>query len=441
MSIPTYVINLKSRTDRKAHILKEFEGRDEFNVNIVEAHEHQVGAVGLWNSIIHIIRDLAKPDDNYVLICEDDHVFTENYSEKKLFEYIESARSMKADVLLGGVSWFEDGVQVSDEFFRMKNFSGTQFLIIFRKFFATLLDVSFSNHDCADYKMISLSSRIYFLYPFISIQKEFGYSDATAKNNGTGRVESLFWHSSKSARVLTNVRNAFKGCLLDIDTLLIDEGKYENFVLPVYVINLPERMERRKHIMKQFEGRSEFDVRLIDAMKRPVGALGLWESIRKVILLATERNEDVIIICEDDHEFTSDYSKEVLFKTIVQAHLQGCEYMSGGSGKFDVAVPLDNNRLWTNHCLSTQFIILYRRFFNKILEAPFDENVIGDIKLSGLTKDKMLLYPPVSTQRDFGYSDVTSLHNHHKGIVQNMFRKTFERLDGIMKMHFDYHQI
>lgn len=37
MIIPTYIINLKSRTERKENVIKEFEGKKEFNITIVEA--------------------------------------------------------------------------------------------------------------------------------------------------------------------------------------------------------------------------------------------------------------------------------------------------------------------------------------------------------------------------------------------------------------------
>ena len=41
--IPTYVINLKKRPDRKEHILNEFIDKPEFEVKVVEAIEHTNG--------------------------------------------------------------------------------------------------------------------------------------------------------------------------------------------------------------------------------------------------------------------------------------------------------------------------------------------------------------------------------------------------------------
>ena len=50
-AIPTYVINLKDRIDRKVHIVEEFRGRSEFSVSIMDAFKHNNGAVGLWLTI------------------------------------------------------------------------------------------------------------------------------------------------------------------------------------------------------------------------------------------------------------------------------------------------------------------------------------------------------------------------------------------------------
>ena len=79
--IPTYVINMKERLDRKKHIIGEFKGRDEFDVTYMDACTHKIGAVGLWNSIVRIIRLALENEDDVVVICEDDHYFTEDYSK------------------------------------------------------------------------------------------------------------------------------------------------------------------------------------------------------------------------------------------------------------------------------------------------------------------------------------------------------------------------
>ncbi|MDN3548778.1 hypothetical protein [Mucilaginibacter aquaedulcis] len=434
--IDTYIINLRSRIERKEHILNEFKTREEFAVNIVEACEHKIGAVGLWNSIKKIIREAERKELEYVLICEDDHLFTSDYSKDILFERIAYSIDKNADILSGGVSWFEDALYIADGIFWVRKFSGAQFTIIFKKFYRIILEATFEDTDAADYKMGTLTNNKFFIYPFISVQQEFGYSDVTDKNNEPGHVVDLFKRSSASALVVKSIRERSKKSMVDMPY----NDTFENITIPTYIINLPESRDRRRHIEQQFEGRSEFDVKIIAAVKHEIGAVGLWLSIRNVIEMAVENDDDVIIICEDDHEFTMDYTKNALLQNIITAHKQRIDYLSGGAGNFGLAIPVTTNSYWVNPCFSTQFIVVYKSLFQKILNHPFDENVRADILLSNITFNKLILYPYISTQKDFGHSYVTPIHNSSRDFVKNMFTNAANRLEAIKTAYLNYDQ-
>lgn len=429
-TIPAYIINLKHRTDRKEYISQEFANRTEFNVQIIEACQHEIGPIGLWNSIKKIITIAQNKNEEFIIIAEDDHQFTADYSKEKLFNAIEDAKKLNADVLSGGVSWFTGTIQCTRNIYWMEMFSGTQFLIIFRNFFDLILNADFNADDDADYKICSLTNRRFFICPFISVQKDFGYSDATAKNNVEGRVEALFQYSSNGIQLLKDVVEYYNNTHALIKKE-IDDYNLETLKIPAYVINLPERTERRKHIEEQFKGKNEFDVTFVQACRHEIGALGLWLSIRKVIETAIANDDDVIIICEDDHEFTEHYSKEILLKNIIEAHYQNVDYLSGGSGKFGVALPISKNRVWTNYLFSTQFIVIFNKFFKTILDEPFDDSVIGDMKLSDMTVNKMVFCPFISQQKDFGYSDATPMHNEIPTMLSSMFRESTRRINLI----------
>lgn len=203
------------------------------------------------------------------------------------------------------------------------------------------------------------------------------------------------------------------------------------FYLPVYIINLKERIERRKHIEKQFKDKLEFKINFVDAIKHPIGAVGLWQSIVKIIRIATKHDDDIIIICEDDHIFTPMYSKEYLFANIISANKQKSELISGGIGGFGTAVPVDSNRYWVDWFWCTQFIVIFKPLFQKILDYDFKDNDTADGVLSTIAKDKMTMYPFISTQKDFGYSDVTRANNEISGTIINHFRQTDYRLNVI----------
>lgn len=434
--IPAFAINLKKRTDRYNHIRQEFEGKDEFNLTVIEAIEDKEGAAGLWKSIIYILQNHVEEDDEYILICEDDHQFTEAYSAKTFRENIANAKALNADVLLGGISFFSSAIFVSEDLFWIQMFMATQFMVIYKKFVPVLLSIRFKEGMiyAADYNITTASNRKFVTYPFISTQVEFGYSDVTKGNDEEGFITSHFSRANETFQIfrkislqnyLSQQRLTDRNDCIDLNTLSI----------PTYIINLPERTDRRKHILKQFAGKEEFDVTVVEACQHTNGALGLWLSIRKIIELAVLNGDDVIIISEDDHMFTKDYTKEYLLKNILEAHEQGADMLSGGPSAVGHVLPITENRYWVSSCLAAQFIVLFKKFFTQILEEPYGEGIVADIQLSEIAANKMILYPLVSYQMDFGYSDVTQEHNENPGVVQQIFYYTEQRLEKIREAY------
>lgn len=213
---------------------------------------------------------------------------------------------------------------------------------------------------------------------------------------------------------------------------------YENIIIPVYVINLLERKDRLSHIQQQFKGKNEFDVTIVEACKHSIGAVGLWESILKIIKIGIANEDDVIIICEDDHEFTKEYSKEYLLENIIEAANQGVEILAGGIANFSHAVPVSKSRLWINSFWCTQFIIIYKSLFVKILKEPFLESDTADGKLSEITSHKMTLFPFISRQKNFGYSDVTRINQQQEDFLTNGFAESEKRLEKILSVKSRY---
>lgn len=185
-------INLENRPERKKHILTEFSGRDEFKLQIITAIKHDIGSIGLWQSLQSVVRRMQENDIDFFIFCEDDHTFTKSYSLKLLHECIKNATYLNADILLGGISWVETAVQVSDHLFWINKYTGNQFMVIFKKFYPSILEINDLQKTSADYKISEISDNKFVIFPFISIQKEFGYSDATVDNNYNGRVDFLF---------------------------------------------------------------------------------------------------------------------------------------------------------------------------------------------------------------------------------------------------------
>ena len=210
---------------------------------------------------------------------------------------------------------------------------------------------------------------------------------------------------------------------------------YSEIAIPTYIINLKKRTDRLAYVLQQFDGKKEFDIHIVEAYTHTIGAVGLWKSIVHIINEAKKSDDDVIIICEDDHTFTEYYNRDLFIQHIIEAAGQGVEILSGGIGGFGNAVPITQNRFWIDSFWCTQFIILYRPVFDKILSFNFSDTDTADGVLSELTSHKMVIYPFISVQHDFGYSDVTHGNNEVKGKIEKHFEDSNKKMEIYYKAY------
>lgn len=436
-AIPTYIINRKEDTNKLQHIRHQFSDKPEFNLAIINpVVEHDTSATSLLNTIKHIILDKTNDSGDFIVICTDEHQFTEAYNKETLLDYIAKADKLNADILLCGISWYMTALGVSENLFLVDKFSGLNFFIIYPRFFKRVLEAEFNASDVAAYKISELAYNKLVMYPFISIGEEPELARESFKNNVNGYPEESFEKAAAQIAILIKVKEFYQS--LPKIAIDITDDLYRQLVIPVYIINLPERTERLMHIKKQFDEKSEFDTIIVEACKHKIGAVGLWNSIVKVINMAIENDDDVIIICEDDHQFTDDYSKEFLLRNILEAHNQGADVLSCGAGDFGQVVPLTEERYWINPLIGTQFIVVYKKLFKKLLKYKFHTRDTADGVISELSSNIMLLCPSVSIQRDFGYSDITREHNEQQGLVSVMFNKTANRLQSVKAAYINY---
>lgn len=389
-AIPTYIINLKKRIDRKEHIVVQFTNRAEFNVTVIDAIEHTCGAIGLWMTIRSIAEKAIEDEQEYVIICEDDHQFTEAYSNELFYACILEANKKEADLLSGGVSWANGVLPVAPNLYWMEKFSGLQFTVIFKRCFRRILDADFSELDAADYKLSSIAGNMYFIHPFLSVQREFGYSDVTIKNNLEGRVDELFRRSSESVRLLDHVKRHYETLLCSADHDIT-----EDFSISTYLIG----QSKNGFIYEEFLDRHEFDVNIISGDISD--DIGRWKCIRGAVEKSIATDDDVIIICDADHLFTGIYTKSFLVQNIMEAHVCGADVLYGGVTGFSHAIPVTRSLYWINPAFSTQFIVIYRRMFDKILQEELADNMKVDACISELSSNKLVIFPFISQSASF----------------------------------------
>lgn len=204
--IKIYSSNLIERTDRRDSIINQFSEKTGFELNIVPAITHKIGRIGLWRTFMKILRTEEAVCSPFFVFCEDDHIFTKSYNYKYLVDSISQADALGADVLLGGVSWMKHPIQISDHIFWLEAFNGMQFTVVFQRFYKQLIAADRECTSSLDFKISDLSDNIMVMYPFISIQKEFGYSDVTKGNEKDGYIKSLFNGTSQKLDMLSKIR-------------------------------------------------------------------------------------------------------------------------------------------------------------------------------------------------------------------------------------------
>ena len=211
MKLKVYIPNLPQRTERRASITEQFDGKDLFDINLVCPVPDKTASNSLWRTFCQIVQKEKESGSEFFIFCEDDHIFTDAYSDAFLLDRIREADEIDADLLLGGVSWMRDSLQVREHLFWMERFTGMQFTVVFKRFYDKILAIEYDENKkyVTDSFLSILSDSIFVMHPYISVQKEFGYSDVTEKNNKEGYVQSLFERTDKTLSILKKVRNHY----------------------------------------------------------------------------------------------------------------------------------------------------------------------------------------------------------------------------------------
>ena len=137
-----YIINLKHRTDRLEHILKELEkvNIDKGKVQIIEAiYEPKFGALGCSKSHVLTVKKFISSNYKNCLILEDDFTFTKEkeYIDKKL-NYIMD--NLEWDVILLAGNILEVKEDTNNNIAKIIKVQTTSGYILNKNFASTLLN-------------------------------------------------------------------------------------------------------------------------------------------------------------------------------------------------------------------------------------------------------------------------------------------------------------
>lgn len=374
--IPVFAINLPSRTDRKHHILSQYADKDEFNLFLVEGEsKFKTGSFNLWLTIRNIVKRAKRSDYDYFILCEDDHLFTSAYSFDLLQECIHNLQSFKPDLLLGGIIGFQTALKIGKNLYWIDRFAGLQFTIIFKRFYDCILNASFSYmQDAADYKLASLTSNKFVISPFISIQKEFGYSDVTQPNSIQGTVKKLFTNCERFFRLVNQIQ-----------TFYIENG-----------YTLPDKRTCRlgvwggKELANLLKEQADFPI-IHEFSGENIGIT--VRDLKKIVRKAQSNDSDAILIqMQPSLHLPLRRTGHYICESFLEGLGRGAELIVSHTEIINITIPISNRFVWIDSFKNAAFILIYKNIFFDIEALPdLDEPVENSLSVNFV--NKLALYP------------------------------------------------
>jgi hypothetical protein len=207
----------------------------------------------------------------------------------------------------------------------------------------------------------------------------------------------------------------------------------------VFAPNLPHREDRKCNLLEQFYGKNEYNLKIVTPEKNEIASVSFWLTLVQIVQENVRKNSEYFIFCEDDILFTADYDFKQL-KDIIELGLAiEADIILGAVSWFQTGLQLKNNLFWVEFFNGTQFSIIYRPLYQKILNCSFNNQDSADLKISELCDNKFVIHPFIAIQRDFGYSDVT-ITNNEAGKQDRLFSATSEMISILKRVDQFYSQ-
>jgi len=127
------------------------------------------------DSLNDVIKQIIKDnfEEDYIILSEDDVVFTEEFSVEKLNYFINKSIELNLGVLSSG-SWYSHGEELTevDNLLFAKAFRGSQLIVLFKSSYDILLKSWNGNYFEDTISCIQPKLKIGLTYPFLTIQEK-----------------------------------------------------------------------------------------------------------------------------------------------------------------------------------------------------------------------------------------------------------------------------
>lgn len=143
----------------------------------------------------------------------------------------------------------------------------------------------------------------------------------------------------------------------------------------------------RKNCQKYFSKKKEFRISWIQfSTQSKINQ----KNLNSILTRSIQDEDEVIIMCLDNYRFKANYSKYNLFKYILMAHFYQADILFVGGSKIDYMCKVQEELYWVNNIKGSNFIVLYRKFFYKILDIDLISLINFPEIISNLSQDKLI---------------------------------------------------
>jgi len=155
-----------------------------------------------------------------------------------------------------------------------------------------------------------------------------------------------------------------------------------------YYINTFCFYNNRNKYQEYFSKKKEFRIHWIKSTS-PSPNIN-QKNLNSILTRSIQEEDDVIIICFDNYRFKRNYSKYSLFKYILIAKFYQADILFGNGSEMDYMCKIQDELYWVNNIKKSNFIVLYRKFFNKILDINLLNSKSFPETISALSHDKLM---------------------------------------------------
>ena len=165
--IPTYIINLKERTDRKQHIITELTKIPQLSYTIVKAIQDSTRTCFASHlKCIQLAKDNKLP---FILILEDDCIFTSDCIDI-LNTLVDELHQINWDMIYLGANLNAPAYSFSKSLVKLSGAYTTHAYMVHERFYDTILNLTLDFEIDVCYSKLMANHNIYMCDPMIAYQ-------------------------------------------------------------------------------------------------------------------------------------------------------------------------------------------------------------------------------------------------------------------------------